>query len=67
MQPHASSCKEKQARVSPWAHIAAELEAEAREHSSQRDKLGDAFQEVQEEAYETWCAWETRLERSITL
>lgn len=53
-----SQNQNKQKRVSPWAHIADELAEKARKSNDLRNEIGLAFRDVQQEAYESYCAWE---------
>ncbi len=45
-------------RIDPWAEIAHEFSASAREHRALRNRLGQRFQEVQQEAQAAWAAWD---------
>ncbi len=45
-------------RVSPWAHIAKELSAEARKKADRDMQLALVFRGAQQEAYASWDAWD---------
>jgi len=45
-------------RNNPWAEYAEEFRAEARKYRDLRNELGRAFKPLQDEAYESYCAWE---------
>ena len=43
---------------SPWAEFAEEIRASARKYNDLRNRLGLAARATQQEAWESWCAWE---------
>ena len=50
-------------RISPWAHIADELRAEARELAEEDNQLGLLFREAQWDAYAAWAMSDEALDK----
>ena len=50
-------------RISPWAHLADELRAEARELAEEDNQHGLLFREAQWDAYAAWDAWNQALNK----
>src|SRR5688572_29565978 len=53
--------KRRARRNNPWAHIADELRAEAREYGDLCNEIGRAFQPLQDEWYESYSEWEAKM------
>jgi hypothetical protein len=45
-------------RIDPWADIAHEFSASAQEHRALCNRLGQRFQEAQQEAQAAWATWD---------
>ena len=57
--------KRKKRRGDPWAHIAEELRAEAREFNDLCNEIGNAFQPLQEETYDSYFQWEAEMAEDV--